>query len=93
MSLSFKIALATDCLAVLVALYFLIADSLKSYSSNNGTLLLATTLFCGWIISCYLVYQGGYKAFASVLAWIPAIPLLGYALMILLFVIFKPDMR
>ncbi|MEZ4934456.1 MAG: hypothetical protein R2788_20305 [Saprospiraceae bacterium] len=35
----------------------------------------------------------GKLGYANTLLWIPGIPLAGYGLMILLFIIFKPDMR
>jgi hypothetical protein len=92
MTLSFKIALAADCIALLVAFYFIISDSL-SYTSNNGPLSLVTLLFAAWVAVSFFLYQGGYKTVGSIMAWVPAVPIIGYGLMILLFVIFKPDMR
>ncbi|MDX1911638.1 MAG: hypothetical protein SFV22_09155 [Saprospiraceae bacterium] len=93
MSVSYKIALAADIIAALVALYFIISDGYKGRSDSNGALSLATLVFCTWIAVSFFLHQHGYKGIASAMAWIPAIPILGYGLMILLFVIFKPDMR
>jgi len=35
----------------------------------------------------------GRLSIATVIAWIPAVPLLGYGFFVLMFIIFKPDMR
>ncbi len=93
MSLSFKIALAVDFIAILIALFFVFSDMAQSSSSTNGSLIMATMIFCCWVVASCLLHQGGYKTVASIMAWIPAVPVIGYGLMILLFVIFKPDMR
>ncbi len=93
MSWSFKIAIATDCLAVLVAFYFLLADYLRQSSSSNGSLAVATLAMCGWIGLCFYLHSIGKTSIASTLAWLPAIPLLGYGLIVLLFIILKPDMK
>ena len=93
MSWSFKIALAIDGIAALVAFWFLISDWLKSSSSSNGTLGIVTLLFCGWLGLCYYLYQNGQKGIASTMAWVPAIPILGYGFFVLLFIILKPDMK
>ena len=93
MSLSFKIAIAVDFIGILIALYFIFADMIKGYSSNNGSLIMATMIFCCWVVASCLLHHGGYKTAASAMAWLPAVPLIGYGLMILMFVIFKPDMR
>ena len=93
MSLSFKIALAVDFITILIALFFVFSDMAQSSSSTNGSLIMATMIFCCWVVASCLLHQGGYKTVASIMAWIPAVPVIGYGLMILLFVIFKPDMR
>jgi hypothetical protein len=93
MSLSFKIALAINSIGILISLILMISDSIRQSSANNTLLLIATLVFCGWVSGCFVLYQNEYKTLASIMAWIPAIPLLGYGLMILLFVILKPDMR
>ena len=93
MSLPFKIAIAADFIAILVALYFIFSDMAQDTSSSNGSLIMVTMGFCCWVVASCLLYQGGYKTVASAIAWIPAVPIIGYGLMILLFVILKPDMR
>lgn len=93
MSLSFKIALAADLIALLVAGYFLMSDYIRQSSSNNGPLALTTLVFMGWIATSYHLYMGGFRTAGSIMAWVPAMPIIGYGLMILLFIIFKPDMR
>lgn len=92
MSLSFKIALAADCVALLVAFYFVIMDGMRD-TSSNGSLAMVSLLFAAWVGTSFFLYQGGYKTVAAIMAWIPAVPIIGYGLMILLFIIFKPDMR
>lgn len=93
MSISYKIALATDCIGLAVALYFLISDSVRQSSANNSTLTVVTLIFAAWIGISYYLYQHGQPKIASIMAWIPAVPLLGYGLIVLLFVVLKPDMR
>lgn len=93
MSLSFKIALTTDLIAILVALFFIFSDMARGTSPSNGSLIMVTMGFCCWVVASCLLYQGGYKTVASAMAWIPAVPIIGYGLMILLFIIIKPDMR
>lgn len=94
MSWSFKIALATDCIAIIVALYFIISDSIRyPRATHNATLSLVTLLFCGWVGTSYYLYHHGQKGIASSMAWVPAIPLLGYGFIVLAFIILKPDMR
>lgn len=93
MSWLFKIALAIDGIGILVGLYFIFSDLLKSSSSNNGLLSMVTLVFCGWVGASYYLYHHGQKGIASAMAWIPAIPLLLYGLFVLMFIIFKPDMK
>lgn len=93
MSLSFKIALAINSIGILISLILMISDSIRQSSANNSLLLIATLVFCGWVGGCYVLYQNDYKSLAATMAWLPAIPLLGYGLMILLFVILKPGLR
>ncbi|MCC7465397.1 MAG: hypothetical protein IT261_03965 [Saprospiraceae bacterium] len=93
MTLSYKIALAADCIAILVAIYFLYTDYARSSSSSNGLLNLVTMAFAAWVGLSFYLYHHGHPKIAAIMAWIPAVPLLGYGVMILLFVVFKPDMR
>lgn len=94
MSWSFKIALSVDAIGLLVALYFILSDGIKYPDATyNGTLSLVTLLFAAWLGISYYLYHHGHPGIASGMAWIPAIPLLGYGLFILLFIILKPDMK
>ncbi len=93
MSWSFKIAFTTDCLAILVALYFLISDAVRYSSSSNGALGGVTLAMCAWVLLCYFLQSNGYKSIGTALAWIPAVPLLGYALILLMMIIFRPDFK
>jgi hypothetical protein len=94
MSLAFKIAIAADVIAIVVALYFMYKDYFTSYSSSsNGLLSLVTMGLMAWVGFSYYLHTHGSPKIGAIMAWIPAIPILGYGLMILAFVIFKPDMR
>ncbi len=92
-SIPYFIALLTNVLAVLVALYFIISDALRNSSSNNGMLSLLTLGMCVWIGLSLVLYLNSFKTIASAMLWIPAIPLLGYAFFVLMFIILKPDMK
>jgi hypothetical protein len=93
MSLSFKIALAADVIAILVAIYFLFTDYVRSSSSSNGMLSLVTMAFAAWVGLSFYLYHHEHPKIAAIMAWIPAIPIIGYGVVILMFIIFKPDMR
>ena len=94
MSWSYKIALGVDAIGIIVALYFVFSDYIKyADMHSNGSLGMVTMLFCGWVGISYYLYHHGHPGIASAMAWIPAVPLLGYGLFILLFIILKPDMR
>ncbi|HAD10951.1 MAG TPA: hypothetical protein DCF33_00790 [Saprospirales bacterium] len=93
MTLAFKIALAADIIAILVAWYFLYKDYTSSSSSSNGSLGMVTIGFIAWVCLSYFLYSSGHTKIGAIMAWIPAIPIIGYGVMILMFLIFKPDMR
>lgn len=93
MSWSYIIALSVDAIGILIALYFLISDSLRASSSNNGPLGLVTLAFCCWVAISFYLYHHGSPRIAASMAWVTAIPLLGYGLIVLLFIVLKPDMR
>lgn len=44
-------------------------------------------------VGAFLLKNSGKLGLANVLLWVPGFPLAMYGLMILLFIIFKPDMR
>lgn len=89
----FYIGIGIDVIAVLVALYFIITDSIGFTSSDNTGLTVVTVLFCGWIGLCWYLKSQGSVGWGTVLAWVPALPLVLYGLIVLLFIILKPDMR
>jgi hypothetical protein len=93
MSWTFITAIAVNVIGIIVALYFLITDSIRYSSSSNGTLGLVTLIFCGWVGVSYYLYHHGQPTLASIMAWIPAVPLLLYGLFVLMFIILKPDMK
>ncbi|MBI5917404.1 MAG: hypothetical protein HY842_18710 [Bacteroidetes bacterium] len=93
MTWKFLLPIIADCLAILIALYFLITDALRQSSSSNGMLSLVTFGMCCWVGLCFYLHHIGKITLATSLAWIPAIPLLGYGLLVLLMVILKPDFK
>ena len=92
-TIMFYIGIGIDVIAVLIALYFIVTDSIGFTSADNTGLTIATVLFCGWIGLCWWLKSKGSVGWGTALAWVPAIPLVLYGIMILLFVILKPDMR
>lgn len=93
-SLLFYIPIAVDIIAILIALYFVITDSIHYTASDNNGLGIITFLMMGWVgLSWFLYTKEGTRALGTIFAWVPAVPLLGYALIVLLFIILKPDMR
>ena len=94
MSWTYKIALAADIIGILVGLYFIISDNLKyPGTANTGALSMVTLVACAWVAISYYLYHHGQPTIASGMAWVLALPLLGYGLLILMFIILKPDMR
>jgi hypothetical protein len=90
----FYIGAAIDIIAVLVALYFVLTDlNSPSGGTNNPTMYKALLAMAALIGGAFWLKSAGYTGWANVLLWIPGFPLAAYGLMILLFVIFKPDMR
>lgn len=92
-SLSFYIAIGIDIIAILIAFYFIITDAMRRSSSSNGTLIMMTLAMCAWVALCWILKSYNSAGLASLMAWIPALPLGLYGLMILLFIILKPDMK
>lgn len=96
LSWKYKIALGIDLLALLLGVYLMIEDSTRSvgYSGNaDSGLMLVTLLFAAWLFSSYLLYTRNQKTLATIMVWVPAVPILLYAFFILAFIILKPDMR
>lgn len=92
MSWAFKIAIGVDIIGVLVALYFILEDYFKRYSGSTS-LSLVTLGMCAWIGVCFLLLKNSMKTAATMMAWIPAVPLLCYAIMVLIMIIGKPDFK
>lgn len=92
-SWSYTIAMTANIIAILVALYFIISDAIRGQSYRNNSLLLATLAMMGWVGICHFLRHSGKTDLSTTMALVPAIPILGYALLILLFIILKPDMR
>ena len=86
----FYVAMALNVIAILVSAYFLISD--EASGSGNGLLVLVTLLLAGWIFLCWYLRKTQ-LVLATILAWIPAVPLLLYGLFVLMFIILSPDMR
>ncbi len=93
MTWSFIIALIVDCIAILIGLYFIISDTIKGSSSDNGMLSVVLLAACVWIGIAYYLHTHGSPRIGTSMLWVPAIPLLGYGLIVLLMVILKPDFR
>lgn len=93
MNLLFKIALTIDGLAILVALYFLISDTLKQTSEHNGMLGLITLLFSGWMVLCFYLFNNVNTYLGTALAWLPAIPVVMYAFFLAALLILNPDYK
>jgi hypothetical protein len=92
-NIAFYSGFGIDIIGLLVALYFLVTDSINFSSSDNTGLAVITVLFAGWIAVCWYLKSKGSPGVGAVLAWLPAAPLFLYGLMVLLFIILKPDMR
>jgi hypothetical protein len=93
MSWTYLIALTVDIIGLLVALYFVISDGIRYARSGNGMLPLLTLIVCGWVGTSFYLYHHGHPKIAGIMAWIPALPLMGYGLFALMFIVFKPNMR
>jgi hypothetical protein len=90
----FYIGAGIDIFALLIAVYFMVGDALKGISgTNNPTMLSVALLMAALIGAAFWLKSAGKLVAANILLWIPGLPLAGYGLMILLFIILKPDMR
>lgn len=87
----FQIGAAIDLIGIGIALYFVISDfSSRSGGTNNPTMYKAILLFGSWIAIAFLLKSFDKLTLANLVLWLPGTALLGYALMTLLFIIFKP---
>lgn len=94
--LAFYSAFGIDCIAILIALYFVFEDATRfaGYPKNGGQgLILVTVILCTWVFGSFYLHGHGQKALAVILAWVPAVPVLLYGLFILMFIVLKPDMK
>lgn len=90
----FYIGATIDIIAICVAIYFMLGDALKGRSgTNNPTMLGLTLLVAALVVGAFLLKNAGKIGTANILLWIPGFPLAAYGLMILLFIILKPDMK
>lgn len=93
MKWSFLLAALIDCLAILVGLYVLLSGVVRGTTTSTAPLWLATLGGIGYVWLAYYLYQSGKTGFATKMLWVPAFLLLGYCLMILIFVTSKPGMK
>jgi hypothetical protein len=90
----FYLGAGIDGLAICIAIFHVISDSLKGYRGTNNPTMYKALLGMGALIGvAFLLKYFGKIGFANALLWIPGTLLAGYGLMILLFILFKPDMR
>ncbi len=90
----FFIGAGIDIVALLIAAGFMIDDALKGrHATNNSTMLLLVLGMVALIGAAFWLKHLGKLVAANTLLWLPGIPIGGYGLMVLLFIIFKPDMK
>lgn len=90
----FYIGAGIDIIAFLVAVVMMIGDSLKGRSGTNNPTMLALCLLLGaLIVGAFLLKNAGKIGFANALLWVPGFPLACYGLFMLMFIVFKPDMK
>jgi hypothetical protein len=90
----FFIGAGIDIIALLIAAGFMIGDALKGrHATNNPTMFLLVLGMAALIGAAFWLKHLGKLDAANALLWLPGIPLGGYVLMVLLFIILKPDMR
>ncbi len=84
----FYIGATIDIIALLVALYFIIGDIAKGRSgTNNPIMFLMVFLMMVLIAGAFLLKNAGKVGAANSLLWLPGIPIAGYGLLVLLFII------
>lgn len=93
-SIIFWTGATIDIIGLCVALYFILEDTLKGRSgTNNPAMIGLTLLMAALVVGAFLLKKAGKIVTANILLWLPGFPLAAYGLMILLFIILKPDMR
>ncbi len=90
----FYIGASVDIIAWLIAIGFVIDDTLKGRTATNNPFMYKAILLMAMLVAVafYLKHIKLVGA-ANALLWLPGIPIVGYGLMILMFIIFKPDMK
>lgn len=87
----FQIGAAIDLIGIGIALFFVVSDSFKGYrGTNNPTMYRAIFLFGGWVSLAFFLKWLDKMTLANLVLWLPGTALVGYALMTLAFIIFKP---
>jgi hypothetical protein len=90
----FYLGAGIDILALLVAVFFYIKDMFSRYGGTNNPILFFLILAGACLIGgAFWMKAAGKLGLANLLVWIPGVPLAAYGLIILLFIILKPDMR
>lgn len=90
----FYFGAGVDILAVLISLFFVIKDmNSPSGGTNNPAMYKALLAMLAIIGAAFWLKSAGKIIFANILLWIPGLPLAGYGLIVLLFIILKPNMR
>ncbi len=90
----FYIGAVVDILAWVIAVGFMLNDALRGRNAtNNLTMLMLVLALAALIGGAFWLKHLGKLGIANTLLWLPGLPLVGYGLMVLLFIILKPDMR
>jgi len=92
-SFLFYIGFGINAIGILVSLVIIISDAIKGSSSKNGTWLMIVLGLCLWLALCWYLKSIGKIGLATNMVMLPAIPIGGYGLFILMFIILKPDMK
>ena len=85
----FYAGMGIDIITVVVALYFVITDSINLTSSDNTGITIITIFAALWVVLSWFIHSKGNTGWAAVMAWIPAFPIFMYGLIILLFIVFR----
>ncbi len=93
----YRIGFAIDILTLIFIFYqYFILPLFKSYSTTkwNGTLTISTLILTGVIsVAYYLGNNDSNYSLATILLWIPAVPVVLYMLLLLALIVSKPDWK